>query len=102
MCWATARFAAPSLKGLQRGSGGGGEPVAEWGETPRLSPPVVFGPVVQIAPVNAFIGGFTAQEVMKACSGKFHPLKQYLYFDSLESLPEGDKPSEADLQPVGP
>ncbi|GME81961.1 unnamed protein product [Ambrosiozyma monospora] len=37
---------------------------------------------------NAFFGGLVAQEVLKACSGKFTPLKQFLYFDSLESLPE--------------
>jgi ubiquitin-activating enzyme E1 len=40
-----------------------------------------------IAPMVAFIGAFAAQEVLKACSGKFHPLLQSLYFDSLESLP---------------
>lgn len=38
----------------------------------------------------AFFGGLVAQEVLKACSGKFTPLKQYLYFDSLESLPEAE------------
>ncbi|KAK2857775.1 hypothetical protein Q7C36_005694 [Tachysurus vachellii] len=41
-----------------------------------------------LAPINAFIGGLAAQEVMKACSGKFTPLKQWLYFDALECLPE--------------
>ncbi|KAM4612885.1 ubiquitin-like modifier-activating enzyme 1 [Polymixia lowei] len=41
-----------------------------------------------LAPVNAFIGGVAAQEVMKACSGKFTPLRQWLYFDALECLPE--------------
>ncbi|KAK7490564.1 hypothetical protein BaRGS_00018167 [Batillaria attramentaria] len=39
-------------------------------------------------PVQAFIGGITAQEVMKACSGKFTPLQQFLYFDALECLPD--------------
>lgn len=38
--------------------------------------------------VVAFFGGLVAQEVLKACSGKFTPLKQYMYFDSLESLPD--------------
>lgn len=38
--------------------------------------------------VVAFFGGFVAQEVLKACSGKFTPLKQYMYFDALEALPE--------------
>lgn len=39
----------------------------------------------------AFYGGLIAQEVLKACSGKFVPIKQWLYFDSLESLPESDE-----------
>ncbi|KAG0727138.1 Ubiquitin-like modifier-activating enzyme 1 [Chionoecetes opilio] len=38
--------------------------------------------------MNAVIGGAVAQEVMKACSGKFTPIKQWLYFDALECLPE--------------
>lgn len=38
--------------------------------------------------VIAFFGGLVAQEVLKACSGKFTPLRQFLYFDSLESLPD--------------
>ena len=40
-----------------------------------------------VSPMVAVIGAFVAQEVMKACSGKFHPLHQALYLDSLESLP---------------
>ncbi|XP_056129409.1 ubiquitin-like modifier-activating enzyme 1 [Lampris incognitus] len=42
----------------------------------------------RLAPVNSFIGAVAAQEVMKACSGKFTPLQQWLYFDALECLPE--------------
>lgn len=38
--------------------------------------------------INAFFGGLVAQEALKAISGKFTPLKQFLYFDSLESLPD--------------
>ncbi|KAJ8301710.1 hypothetical protein KUTeg_020697, partial [Tegillarca granosa] len=41
-----------------------------------------------ICPMAAFIGGIAAQEVMKACTGKFNPTFQYLYFDALECLPE--------------
>ncbi|NXW61210.1 UBA1 enzyme, partial [Eurystomus gularis] len=44
-----------------------------------------------LAPVNAFIGGLAAQEVMKAVSGKFTPITQWLYFDALECLPEESK-----------
>ena len=41
-----------------------------------------------VSPMAAAIGGIVAQEVMKACSGKFMPIKQWLYFDALECLPE--------------
>ncbi|CAL1539269.1 unnamed protein product [Lymnaea stagnalis] len=41
-----------------------------------------------ICPLHAFIGGIAAQEIMKACSGKFSPLVQHLYFDALECLPK--------------
>jgi ubiquitin-activating enzyme E1 len=51
-----------------------------------------------LSPMNAVIGGFVAQEVLKACSGKFHPMVQHMYFDSLESLPS-ELPTEADCQP---
>ncbi|KAI0089325.1 ubiquitin activating enzyme [Irpex rosettiformis] len=53
-----------------------------------------------LAPINAVIGGFVAQEALKAVSAKFHPMLQYLYFDSLESLPD-ELPTEADTQPTG-
>ena len=53
-----------------------------------------------LSPINAVLGGFVAQEVLKACSAKFHPTYQYTYFDSLESLPS-ILPSEAECQPTG-
>ncbi|KAJ7781530.1 ubiquitin activating enzyme [Mycena metata] len=53
-----------------------------------------------VAPVVAVIGGFVAQEVLKACSAKFHPMVQHMYFDSLESLP-ATLPSEQECQPSG-
>ncbi|KAL3853736.1 hypothetical protein ACJMK2_017251 [Sinanodonta woodiana] len=46
-----------------------------------------------LCPVVAVIGGIAAQEVMKACSGKFSPVFQYLYFDALECLPEENRDS---------
>lgn len=33
-------------------------------------------------------------QVVKAASGKFHPLHQWFYFDSMESLP--DEPLSAE------
>ncbi len=44
----------------------------------------------EISPMAAMFGGVVGQEVMKAASGKFHPLFQFFYFDSIESLPEED------------
>ncbi|GAA6062612.1 hypothetical protein JCM10212_002206 [Sporobolomyces blumeae] len=55
----------------------------------------------ELAPINAVIGGFVAQEVLKACSGKFGPLYQHLYYDALEALPS-TKPTEEDCQPSNP
>ena len=52
-----------------------------------------------LAPMVAVIGGLAAQEVLKACSGKFMPIKQYLYFDALEALPHNL--TEDDCQPTG-
>merc|ERR1719350_1366032 len=42
----------------------------------------------EVSPVCAAMGGLVAQEVMKATSGKFHPIYQWLYFDAVECLPE--------------
>jgi len=49
----------------------------------------------------AFFGGLAAQEVLKSVSGKFHPIKQWLYLDSLESLPTSVKRSEELCKPTG-
>ncbi|KAK4217768.1 hypothetical protein QBC37DRAFT_32189 [Rhypophila decipiens] len=54
-----------------------------------------------LSPMAAFFGGLTAQEVLKAVSGKFHPIKQYMYFDSLESLPTKSARSEELCKPLG-
>ena len=52
----------------------------------------------QICPMQAVIGGTAAQEVMKACSGKFMPINQYFYFDCRECLPE--KPLIEQINPI--
>ena len=54
-----------------------------------------------LSPMAAFFGGLAAQEVLKAVSGKFHPVKQWLYFDSLESLPTSTQRSEELCRPLG-
>ena len=48
----------------------------------------------EISPMAALFGGIVGQEVLKAVSGKFHPLFQWFYFDSLESLPDEPLPEE--------
>jgi len=52
-----------------------------------------------LSPLAAFFGGLTAQEVLKAVSGKFTPVKQWLYMDSLESLPTSVARSEELCKP---
>ncbi|TSM04843.1 Ubiquitin-like modifier-activating enzyme 1 [Bagarius yarrelli] len=56
-----------------------------------------------LAPVNAFIGGLAAQEIMKACTGKFMPIVQWLYYDALECLSETEEVllTEEECAPVG-
>lgn len=53
-----------------------------------------------LSPMAAFFGGLAAQEVLKAVSGKFHPIVQWLYFDSLESLPTNFARSEELCKPA--
>ncbi|PWN30586.1 ubiquitin-activating enzyme E1 [Jaminaea rosea] len=76
------------------------------GEEGELAEKVVqelaFQATGDLSPMVAFIGGFVAQEALKACSGKFHPLVQHLYVDSLESLPDSvPKLPENEFAPTG-
>ncbi|XP_062056882.1 ubiquitin-like modifier-activating enzyme 7 isoform X5 [Lepus europaeus] len=56
-----------------------------------------------LSPMAALLGAVAAQEVLKAISGKFVPLDQWLYFDALDCLPEdGDVlPKPEDCIPRG-
>ncbi|KAJ3070096.1 hypothetical protein HDU98_006858 [Podochytrium sp. JEL0797] len=54
-----------------------------------------------VTPMAAVLGGLVAQEVLKACSGKFSPIFQHLFFDSLESLPVGTVLTEQSCRPQG-
>ena len=54
-----------------------------------------------LSPMAAFFGGLAAQEVLKSVSGKFTPIVQWLYFDSLESLPTSVERSEELCKPLG-
>ncbi|KAL5474908.1 hypothetical protein EMCRGX_G026935 [Ephydatia muelleri] len=53
-----------------------------------------------VSPMQAVIGSITAQEVIKACSAKFQPIKQWFYFDAFEALPE--ESSELTAEAVTP
>lgn len=53
-----------------------------------------------LCPMNAVIGGTVAQEVLKACTGKFMPIQQFMYFDATECLPENGV-AEEDAKPLG-
>ncbi|CAI0399916.1 unnamed protein product [Linum tenue] len=57
---------------------------------PKLLRHFAFGARAVLNPMAAMLGGIVGQEVVKACSGKFHPLFQFFYFDSVESLPTED------------
>ncbi|KAL7001170.1 E1 ubiquitin-activating protein, partial [Sarracenia purpurea var. burkii] len=54
---------------------------------PKILQYFAFGARAVLNPMAAMFGGIVGQEVVKACSGKFHPLFQFFYFDSVESLP---------------
>ena len=67
----------------------------------KLIKELAYQAVGDVAPMAAVIGGLVAQEVLKAVSGKFNPIHQFMYFDSLESLPANSELSEAACQPTG-
>ncbi|TID13264.1 hypothetical protein CANINC_004950 [Pichia inconspicua] len=57
----------------------------------KLIKELAYGSRGDLPAMVAFYGGAIAQEVLKACSGKFVPIKQWMYYDSLESLPESEQ-----------
>jgi ubiquitin-activating enzyme E1 len=71
---------------------------------PLPKPPVLDEKVMEVfartcqgslAPICSFVGGTAAQEVLKACTGTFVPLQQYLFFDAVEVLvPEEEEEEE--------
>nr|KYP36358.1 Ubiquitin-activating enzyme E1 1 [Cajanus cajan] len=66
---------------------------------PKLLRQFAFGARAVLNPMAAMFGGIVGQEVVKACSGKFHPLFQFFYFDSVESLPT-EPLDPSDLKPL--
>jgi len=49
---------------------------------------LALGSRAVLSPMCAAIGGVVGQEVLKACSGKFTPIRGFLYFDADETLPD--------------
>jgi len=68
----------------------------------KLVQQVSFQATGNLSPMIAVFGGWGAQEVLKAVSGKFGPTFQWLYFDSLESLPNNAVINEETCKPVFP
>jgi ubiquitin-activating enzyme E1 len=66
----------------------------------KLIQQVAFQAQGDLSPMVAVFGGWGAQEVLKAVSGKFGPTFQWLYFDSLESLPNNVVLNEETCRPV--
>lgn len=56
----------------------------------KLFKNLAYGASGELSPIVTFVGGVAAQEVLKGCSGKFTPIKQWFYFDAREVLPEGE------------
>lgn len=56
-----------------------------------------------VGPIAAVVGGIAGQEVIKAVSGKFMPVRQWLYHDAAEALPySADAPlPAAEVAPAG-
>ncbi|DBA02358.1 TPA: hypothetical protein N0F65_007177, partial [Lagenidium giganteum] len=57
-------------------------------ENKKIVTALALGSQGVISPMAAFLGGIVGQEALKACSGKFTPIKQFFYFDAVECLPD--------------
>jgi ubiquitin-activating enzyme E1 len=66
----------------------------------KLIQQLAFQAQGDLSPMVAVFGGWAAQEVLKAVSGKFGPTFQWLYLDSLESLPTNAVLNEETCKPV--
>ena len=47
-----------------------------------------------LSPMCALLGGILGQEILKACSGKFTPIKQWFYYHCVDALPDAPLPME--------
>ncbi|XP_038615051.1 ubiquitin-like modifier-activating enzyme 6 [Tachyglossus aculeatus] len=54
-----------------------------------------------LAPLAATLGGVASQEVLKAVTGKFSPLRQWLFIEASDIVDSLDNPSRDDFLPRG-
>jgi len=57
-------------------------------DSKKIMQALAAGATGVISPMAAFLGGIVGQEALKACSGKFTPIRQFFYFDAVECLPD--------------
>lgn len=51
-----------------------------------------------LSPIDSICGGMVAQEIIKACSNKYTPIYQWLYYDAFECLPPNYKELDVDIE----
>jgi len=100
-----AAAAAAAAGGGSEGAGGGTSSFALGAEgwTPEaqaLVKQLASTAAGVLNPMCGFLGGVVGQEVLKATSGKFTPIKQWFYFDCVECLPS-PAPSSEQVTPAG-
>lgn len=66
----------------------------------RIAKQLASGSRAVLSPICATLGGIVGQEVLKACSGKFTPIKGFFYIDADECLPEDLLPAD-EVAPSG-
>lgn len=76
------------------------EKIIDSDEKKRIIKHLASGAKAILSPMCAALGGIVGQEVLKACSGKFMPIKGFLYFDAVECLPDDILPKE-EITPTG-
>ena len=80
---------APEAEAVLALARGGGDAASFSGEaSARLVRQLASGSRAVLSPVCAATGGIVGQEVLKACSGKFTPIRGFLYLDASECLPD--------------
>ena len=57
-------------------------------EQKKLIYKLIFTHMVQFSPLCAYLGGFAAQEAIKAITNKYSPINQIIYQDCLEIIPD--------------